>query len=179
MRSDPYSIKPDYQIQEPLGYTKCSYVNCDSCKNFVDETSYIVCNATGRKYQIRREMSCDSKNVIYVAYCIKCHKQGVGSTISWKPRLANYKSHIKKKKGTCRTVRHFIEGCNDNGFNTLRFIIVDCLNNTDGLTSNEIEELLLQKEKFWIRTLITQHHGLNSKHDLHRNNRSEREKLTD
>ena len=42
MRNDPYSIKPDYQLQEPLGYTKCSYVNCDSCKNFVDETSYIV-----------------------------------------------------------------------------------------------------------------------------------------
>ena len=176
MRSDPYNVKADHQTQEPQGYHRCSYVNCDSCKNFVDETTYVTCHATGRKYQIRRETSCSSRNVIYVAYCIKCKKQGVGSTIAWKPRLSNYKSHIKKKKPTCRTVRHFIEDCNDNGFNNLRFILVDQLNNVDGLTTDEIDELLLQKEKFWIRTLITQHHGFNSKHDLNRKKRSEREK---
>ena len=44
-------------------------------------------------------------------------KQDVGSTISWKPVLFNCKSHIKKKKVN---VKHFIENCNDNGFNNLR-----------------------------------------------------------
>ena len=64
-------------------------------------------------------------------------KQGVGSTTSWKPRLSNYKSHVKKKRLTCRIVRHFIENCNDNGFNNLRFTIVDSLNNVEGLTDDE------------------------------------------
>ena len=95
-------------------------------------------------------------------------KQGVGSTTSWKPHLSNYKSHIKKRKLTCRIVKHFIENCNDNGFNNLRFTIVDCLNNVDSLKNDEIDDLLLKKEKFWIRTLAMQHHGLNSKHDLNR-----------
>ena len=52
----------------------------------------------------------------------------------------------------------------------LRFTIVDCLNNVDSLTNDEIDDLLLKKEKFWIRTLVMQHHGLNSKHDLNRKN---------
>ena len=63
-------------------------------------------------------------------------------------------------------MRHFIENCNLNGFNNLRFTIVDCLNNVDCLTDNEIDDLLLKKEKSCIRTLVTQHHGLNSNHDV-------------
>ena len=63
-------------------------------------------------------------------------------------------------------MRHFIENCNRNGFNNLRFTIVDCLNNVDCLTDNEMDDLLLKKEKSWIRTLVTQHYGLNSNHDV-------------
>ena len=142
----------------------------DSCNNFVDATTYIKCNATGKKYKIRRDTSYNSKNVIYVAYYIKCMKEGVGSTTSCKLRLSNYKSHVKKRKLTCRIVRNFIENWNNNGFKNLRFTIVDCLNNVNDLTDDEIDDLLSKKGKFWIRTLVTQHHGLNSKHDLNRKN---------
>ena len=79
-------------------------------------------------------------------------KQGVGSTISWKPVSFNCKSHTKKKKVN---VKHFIENCNDNGFNNLRFTIADCLNNVDSLPRDEIDDLFLEKEMFWLRTLIT------------------------
>ena len=95
MRSDSDSIKDDQQLREDSGYTKCSDKNCDSCNNFVDETTYIEYNATGRIYKIRRGTSCNSKNVNSVAYCIKCMKQSVGSTTYWKSRLSNCKSPIK------------------------------------------------------------------------------------
>ena len=49
MRSDPCNIKDDHQLKEDRLYTKYSYKDCDSCNNFV-ETTYIQCNATGRKY---------------------------------------------------------------------------------------------------------------------------------
>ena len=62
-------------------------------------------------------------------------KQGVGSSTSSTPHLSNHKSHVKKI--TCGILKHFIENCNDNGFNKLRFTIVDCLN-VDGLTAVEI-----------------------------------------
>ena len=60
---------------------------------FVDESTDIECNATRRKYKIRRSTLCNSKNVIYVAYFIKCMKQGVCSTTSY---LGNYAYRIKK-----------------------------------------------------------------------------------
>ena len=68
----------------------------------------------------------------------------------------------------CRIVKHFIENCDDNGFNNLRFTIVDYLSNEDGLAADEMDHLLLKNEKFWIRVLITQHNGLINKHDLNR-----------
>ena len=40
----------------------------------------------------------------------------------------------------------------DNGFNNLPLTIVDCLDNVHGLTAGEIDDLLLEKEKFRIRT---------------------------
>ena len=60
-----------------------------------------------------------------------------------------------------------------------KFILVDALNNCENLSLEQIDDLLLQKEKFWIGTLITQHKGLNSSHDWNRKKRSEREKFTE
>ena len=37
------------------------------------------------------------KNVLYIVFCLNCLIQGVRSTVDWKPRLQNYKSHINKK----------------------------------------------------------------------------------
>ena len=164
-------------LKEFCSYGKCSYKDCDSCSNFVDETIYIKCNANGRKYKIRRNTSYNSKNVIYVAYCIKYMKGDVGLTTFWKPCLSNCKIHVRKKKLICRIVRYFIEISNDNRFNNLRFTIIHWLNNVYGLTNDEKIDLLLIKEKFWIGTLVTKNQGLNSKQDLNRKKRCERKTL--
>ena len=37
--------------------------------------------------------------------------------------------------------------------------------NTSSLSPDDIDDLLLQKEIFWISTLVTIHKGLNSTHD--------------
>ena len=111
-----------------------------------------------------------------MAYCKNCKKQGVGSTIKWKPRLSNYKSHIKKKIQSCHIVKHFINVCSseEEPCKYLGFIILDVVNNTSNLSLNEIDELLLQKEKFWIGSLVTQHKGMNGTHDWNRRNRSDK-----
>ena len=103
-------------------------------------------------------------------------KEDVGSTTSSKPCLSNCKIHVRKKL-ICTIVRYFIEISNDNRFNNLRFNIVHCLNNVYGLTDDEMDDLLLKKENFWIGTLVTKNHVLNSKHDLNRKKRCERKKL--
>ena len=133
-RANPYNIKSDLLDQNFHGYKKCGK-KCDSCNNFVDETSFVISKATGRKYWIRRDSTCTTKNVIYLAYCTKCGKQGTGSTVFWKPRLSNYKSHIKQSVHSCKIVKHFIEKCNDPivPFKYLRFLILDVLTNTESL----------------------------------------------
>ena len=179
LRSDPYQIKPDLLNNQPSGYRKCDRRKCDSCQNFVIETTSIKSFATGRVYQMRRSSTCNTPNVIYVAICQSCGKQGVGSTTAWKPRLSNYKSHIKHKRRTCRVACHFIDECVDAECKNLKFIIVDVVNNVNMVESEDLENFSLQKEKFWIGTLVTQHQGLNGSHDWNRRTRTEREKISD
>ena len=157
----------------PKGYSICGKT-CASCNIFVIASSTLKCFATNKVYKIKRHLTCETRNVIYVAFCVKCQKQGVGSTVEWKPRMRNYKSHINKDRKTCRIAKHFIDV--HKGWENLRFFLVDCLNNVNGLNSDQIDDLLLEKEKFWIGTLVTQHKGLNSTHDWVRSKRNDREK---
>ena len=73
-------------------------------------------------------------------------------------------------------MKHFIHTCTDaeDPSGNLVFIIVDGLDNISGLGEREIDELLLQKEKFWIGTLLTMHKGLNSTHDWNRTARRDK-----
>ena len=41
-------------------------------------------------------LTCTSDNIVYPASCVACGLQGVGSTINFKTRVANYKSQIKR-----------------------------------------------------------------------------------
>ena len=173
LRADPYTVKP-----QPNGcYTKCGH--CDSCKNFVSGQSKVKAFATGRTFNLRKDLNCETPNVVYAAECLNCGKQGVGSTIKWKPRLSNYKSHIKHNRKTCRIVKHFTDVCRDpsDPHKFLKFHILDCLDNVEGFSGEKIDELLLKKEKLWIRNFVAVHKGMNSHHDLSRKTRSDLEKF--
>ena len=140
------------------------------------ETDSIKSTATGKTYVIRRDFNCKSKFIIYCAICTWCNAQGVGSTFEWKPRLANYKYHINNSLETCGIVKHFLHKCvnAEDPLGHLLFVIIDGLNNTDNLTTKEIDDLLLEKEKFWIGTLVTQHTGMNCSHDWNKKKRCEK-----
>ena len=105
------------------------------------------CVATKRIYKVRQSTSCVSKNRIRIAFCLSCLKQGVGSTLGWKRRLQNYKSHINEKVRSCSIVNHFIDVCSDTDdpSKNIRFIIIDQLNIINGLSPDEIDNLLLRK----------------------------------
>ena len=180
-RADPYSVKLD--ITDDLsgrGY-KCCANACDSCDFFVWETNCITSTATGKSFWIRRDFSCNSKFVIYCATCTLCRKQGVGSTFIWKPRLSNYKYQIAKGLQTCGIVKHFVNECTstDDPCGHLIFQIIDGLDNVDNLSTDEIDDLLLAKEKFWIGTLLTQHAGMNCSHDWNRTKRCDKVQKTE
>ena len=174
LRADPYSVRSN---ETDFEYKKCG--RCDSCKNYVIGLNTIKSTATGKVFKLRKNVDCSTPNVVYCAECKKCRQQGVGSTTAWKPRLGNYKSHINNGHDTCRIVKHFREVCphSANPVEYLSFHIIDVVDNVEGLSPDKIDELLLEKEKRWIRNLVTCHKGMNSTHDLNRTKRNEREKM--
>ena len=68
---------------------------------------------------------------------------------------------------SCSNANHINDVCSDtdDASRNIRFIIIDQLNNTNHLFGEDIDDLLLQKERFWNSTLVTIHKGLNSTHD--------------
>ena len=79
-------MQTDLLDQTDHGYKKCGR-KCDSCNNFVLEKTYFICFSTGTKFKIRRDSTCNTNNIICLAYCKKCYKQGVGSCIEWKTAI--------------------------------------------------------------------------------------------
>lgn len=150
--SNPY--KNNKTFSENAGCHKCSTIRCDCCTNFLIEGSSFYSSATKRTFKIQKKLTCNSQNVIYLAECVSCNLQGVGSTLSFKPRLANYKSHIKYKRRTCGIVNHFLDFHNAD-HSSLKFRIID---------QNDTE--LRTTENFWIGTLLTNFKGLNCSHDF-------------
>ena len=83
--------------------------NCIDCKYLKDKGEYYYSHVTKRRYKIRQNVTCQSRNVIYLVTCKKFKKEGVGETINFKSRMANYRSCIKNKKLSCNIDKHFIE----------------------------------------------------------------------
>jgi len=78
--------------QETVGCFKCNK-RCDLCQKFLIQDTKFRSFATGRVYKINQQLSCTSKNVIYLAACDKCKKQYVGSTSTeFKVRFRNHKT---------------------------------------------------------------------------------------
>ena len=71
---------------------------------------------------------------------------------------------------SCSIANHFIDAGNDTDdpSNNIRFIIIDQLNNTNSLSPDETDNLLLQKEIFKISALVTIYKGLYSAYDWNR-----------
>ena len=139
----------------------------------------MFCNK--KKSKIRRYLTCTTPDMICLAYCTKCGKQGVGLTENWKPPLSNYKSNIKKKVKSCLIMKHFIDSCTDtvNPSEYLRFVLIDCVTNTEHSSKEDIDDLLLEKENFGIGTLFTIHKDLNDSDDWRRIRRNQKFNMND
>lgn len=170
LRADPYNIRKI--SNDAHGTTHCGKT-CDLCDTLSHGDNFTSLS-TGRIFQIRKPISCTTECIIYLFQCRLCHRQGAGSTRDIKKRWRNYKSHTKKAKNTCSITKHFNEVCVCPGNPTGNMCIqlIDCLDNVDHLSIDEKDCLLLEKEKFWIGTLITMHKGMNSTHDWYRKNKN-------
>ena len=142
--------------------------NCIDCKYLKDKGEYYYSHVTKRRYKIRQNVNCQSRNVIYLVTCKKCKKQGVGETINFKSRMANYRSCIKNKKVSCNIDKHFIE----EGNHSLEDFDVQIIVQLENVPCNKDQARKRRKqfEGYWQITLCTlAPYGLNSINELEAN----------
>ena len=118
-------------------------------------------------YKIRQDISCTSKNVVYLVRCVKHNVQGVGYTTNLKSRIANYKNHHKKKIKSCGISQHFQEDNHifEEDFNIQP--IVKIMNPPS--CKEQLKKRLEQFELYWQDNLVTyEPHGMNKVVEMER-----------
>ena len=151
---------------EVRGCFKCKRTRCDLCRNNFVESNSFRSSQTGKSYKIRPKLSCDSKNVIYLASCKKCNLQYIGSTTTdFRVRFRNHKSAMVTKKKTCEVAVHFHRTPHD--LNDFSFQCIDQVQITAN-NAGDIEKLLITKEAYWSAQLFSlAPFGLNKRQEFH------------
>lgn len=165
----PSRYGPNTEREEAVevgGCFKCKRTRCDLCHNFLVESNSFLSFQTGKSYKIRPKLSCDSKNIIYLASCKKCRLQYIGSTTTdFRVRFRNHKSAMVTKKKTCEVAVHFNKTPHD-----LSDFSFQCIDQVQASVNNScnIEKLLITKEAYWSAQLFSlAPFGLNKRQEFH------------
>ena len=143
--------------------TPCN--SCDICKHYLVAERKFTSKVTGKTYFIKGDLSCNSKNVIYLITCDKHKDEYLGSAVDFKTRYRVHKSDIKTKKERCVTSRHFNEKClcSTSPFGYAKVQINEQVYSEN---PSNIEEVLWYRERYWQSQFFTVTHGMNSINDL-------------
>ena len=76
------------------GVTKCKNKRCKICDIIIEGKSYTLKNPE-TKFKINKNLSCNSKNVVYVIKCNECKEIYIGSTQALNTRTSLHWSNIK------------------------------------------------------------------------------------
>ena len=99
------------------------------------------------------KLSCDSKNIIYLASCKRCRLQYIGSTTTdFRVRFCNHKSAMVTKKKTCEVAVHFNKTPHD--LSDFLFQFIDQVRATVN-NSCSIDKLLITREAYWSAQLFS------------------------
>ena len=134
--------------------TSCK--KCDICKNDLLTDNKFKCKVTGRFYNVRGNLSCNSSNVICLSSCKNCEDQYIESAADFKVRFRIHKSDIKTTK--CSDVQ-----------NPHRFLQVQLIESV--VSDLDLENKLWEREKYWQCQLFTNTYGMNSVSDLYASKR--------
>ena len=148
------------------GCTVIHQKNCVACKRLV-ETNKFHNPVTGFPYSIRRQYSCKSSWIIYLARCKAHNLRYVGQTFDQRGFIGRHYGHRQEcQTGVGGLGEHFFAdhgGCVED----MEVVIIDSVEPGN-------HSLLDQKEEEWIQRLKTMENmgqgGLNLRDELKRNN---------
>ena len=90
---------------------------CDICDHFLVCRNKFTCKVTGKIYEVRENLSCNSPNVVYLISCKLCNDQYVRSAYknNFKSRFRVHESDINTGNDRCSVAKHFLAKCTDLG----------------------------------------------------------------
>ena len=97
-------------LEKPNVY-KCNGHLCGVCDIIIEGNSYTF-PGNNTTFDIKRNLNCSAKNVIYVIECNKCKDWYIGSTENLKHRVALHKSNIKLSHNRVLNVSKHLHKCN-------------------------------------------------------------------
>ena len=163
------SLFPRTTKQNECYIKECNKIY-DICKNFLVVSPDFTCFATKRKYRIKGILKCDSRNFIYLISCKCCDKQYVGSAAGFKERFRIHKGDISTGKRGCVVANHLLNvSCSSSSkFEYLQVLLIE---NISVQNDDDVDKVLLEREKYWQAQLFTLSHGLNNPNEWYALNR--------
>ena len=106
--------------------SKCGESRCGTCELILTGKELKLSN--GKKWIIKSDMNCKSRDIIYVITCRKCDSFYVGTTENLRKRVTLHKEQIKPEKYRHLAVRKHIHRYSGGLFNIMP--IYECANST-------------------------------------------------
>ena len=121
--------------------SKCMDQRCGTCSYITEGSNY---NFSGRNFKINANMSCDTRDVIYVITCPGCNEYYIGETSNTlRSRVRVHKQHINTPEYRQIQLSAHLETCGKKQFTIFPFYKLKC--------ASAIQRR--EKEKHFIQTL--------------------------
>ena len=149
---------PENGPSQEKGYFKCD--KCDLCKHAPTNTKSFKSPWDGRKWFIRKHMTCLTKNVVYLVICsLHDNCWYIGSSDNVRRRWSKHKSDWNNGNRTCRLATHGqdVQHPADPQLQYLTVLPIDF---------TEKKKDLLQCEVWWQENVGVHRFGLNKRNDL-------------
>ena len=100
----------DRKTEKVASVTKCNRSNCDTWPHLLEGNSFLFKNNSN--FRILENMSCASKNLIYVIKCAGCGEEYIGQTGDvLRARVQEKKQQIKTPRYRCIPLTAHIDEC--------------------------------------------------------------------
>ena len=120
------------------GVKKCGDKRCKVCEILIEGNTFKFKN-TAKEFEIRKKLTCTSKNVIYAMVCDSCGENYVGKTQEFNKRIAKHRSDIKIEANRCQYVSHHIADCGKSNFKIMPILQSNSYTRLGILEENIIE----------------------------------------
>jgi hypothetical protein len=144
------------RINKTGAFVSCTSGQCLTCRYHASDATSFTSTKNNTVYNIPDNLSCASKDIIYLITCDKCKIQYVGETgRALRERVTNHRYAIKNKLQTPIGIHFNLDG---HSFLNMRLTPIECVNHTG---ENKIN-FRRGREIYWQNKLNTFHpYGLN------------------